>query len=127
LAQAHRLQDIFMAEFRHGLTGNEILHNILTRARREGVPNPRVYSHSVGLFLHEPGPLIGLPWEQERCVGRGDVRLEYNSCFTMELSVTGQAPGWSNEEVRLPLEEDVVFTREGCRPLDGRQTAFHLI
>jgi Xaa-Pro aminopeptidase len=127
LAQGNRLQDIFMAEFRHGLTGNELLHNILARAHTEGIPGARVYSHSVGLFLHEPGPLIGLPWEQERCEGRGDVRLEYNSCFTMELSVTGLAPGWSTQEVRLPLEEDVVFTREGCRPLDGRQTAFHLI
>ncbi len=127
LAQANRLQDIYLAEFRHGLTGNELLHNILTRARREGVPQPRVYSHSVGLFLHEPGPLIGLPWEQERCVGRGDVRLEYDSCFTMELSVTGPVPEWGNQDVRLPLEEDVVFTRDGCRVLDGRQTSFHLI
>ena len=127
MAQANRLQDIYMAEFKHGLTGNELLHNILARARREGVPGPKVYSHSVGLFLHEPGPLIGLPWEQENCEGRGEVRLEYNSCFTMELSVTGRAPDWSNEEVRLPLEEDVVFTQEGCRPLDGRQTEFYLI
>jgi hypothetical protein len=116
-----------MDEFRQGLTGNELLHNILARARREGAPKPRVYSHSVGLFLHEPGPLIGLPWEQERCPGRGDVRLEYNSCFTMELSVTGLAPGWSEQEVRLPLEEDVVFTRAGCRALDGRQMEFYLI
>ncbi|HXF64225.1 MAG TPA: M24 family metallopeptidase [Caldilineaceae bacterium] len=127
MAQANRLQDIYMAEFRHGLTGNELLHNILARARREGAPGPKVYSHSVGLFLHEPGPLIGLPWEQEDCAGRGEVRLEYNSCFTMELSVTGMAPDWSHEEVRLPLEEEVVFTRQGCRPLDGRQTEFYLI
>jgi Xaa-Pro aminopeptidase len=127
LAQATRLQDIYMAEFQHGLTGNELLHNILARARSAGVPAPRVYSHSVGLFLHEPGPLIGLPWEQERCAGRGDVRLEYNSCFTMELSVTGPVAEWNQQEVRLPLEEDVVFTRNGCRPLDGRQPVFHLI
>ena len=36
-----------------------------------GVPDPRVYSHSLGLFLHEPGPLIGLPWEQEVASGAG--------------------------------------------------------
>jgi hypothetical protein len=104
-----------------------LLHDILTRARREGIPNPRVYSHNIGFFVHEPGPLIGLPWEQERCEGRGDVQLSYNQCFTMELSVTDPIPEWGGQELRLGLEEDVVFTPEGCRPLDGRQTRFFLV
>jgi hypothetical protein len=116
-----------MAEFRHGLTGNELLGNILARARREGIPGPRVYSHSLGLFLHEPGPLIGLPWEQEACPGRGDVALDYNNCFTMELSVTGPVAEWDGQELRLSLEQDVAFTRDGCRLIGGRQTAFHVI
>ena len=127
LAEGNRLQDVFMAEFKLGLTGNELLSNILTRARNEGIPNPRVYSHSLGLFLHEPGPLIGLPWEQECCPGRGDVRLEYNNSFTMELSVGGPLPEWGGQEVRMGLEEAVVFTRDGCRTLDGRQTEFYLV
>jgi Xaa-Pro aminopeptidase len=127
MAEGNRLQDIFMAEFKRGLTGNEMLHNILTRARKAGVPGPRVYSHSLGLYLHEPGPLIGLPWEQERCPGRGDVRLELNNSFTMELSVTGPVAEWNGQEIRLGLEEDVVFTKDGCRPLDGRQTEFYLV
>jgi hypothetical protein len=29
--------------------------------------------------------------------------------------------------VRMALEEDVVFTKTGCRLLDGRQTEFYLI
>jgi hypothetical protein len=127
LAEAIRLQDLYMAEFRDGLTGNELLANVLNRARREGVPNPKVYSHSVGLFLHEPGPLIGLPWEQERCPGRGDVALARDSCFTMELSVTAPVPEWGGEEVRCPVEEVVAFTAAGVRPLDGRQTELYLI
>jgi hypothetical protein len=127
LAEGTRLQDIYMAEFQTGLTGNELLHNILTRARREEAPNPRVYSHSTGLFLHEPGPLIGLPWEQENNPGRGDVRLIENSCFTMELSVRDVVPEWDGAEVQLPLEEDVVFSAAGCRPLAGRQTAYYLV
>jgi hypothetical protein len=45
----------------------------------------------------------------------------------MELSVEGPVPEWDGESVRLPLEEDVFFSRSGCRPLDGRQTAFHLV
>jgi hypothetical protein len=127
MGEANRLQDIFMSEFKRGLTGNELLRNILTRARNEGVPGPRVYSHSLGLFLHEPGPLIGLPWEQERCEGRGDVKLEYSYTFTMELSVSGRVPEWNDQEVRMSMEEDVVFTRDGCRPIDGRQMEFYLV
>lgn len=127
LAQAHRLQDVFRGEFREALTGNELLAAILARARAEGVPDPRVYSHSLGLLLHEPGPLIGLPWEQDRCCGRGDVVLRGNYAFTMELSVADSVPEWNGQTVRLSIEEDVVFTGEGCRILGDRQEAFHLV
>jgi hypothetical protein len=77
--------------------------------------------------LHEPGPLIGLPWEQERCPGRGDVVLAHDGCFTMELSVRAPVPEWNGEDVLMPVEEVVAFTAAGCRPLDGRQTEFYLI
>ena len=128
MAEGNRLQDVFMSSFREGLTGNELLGTILEKARRDGIPEPKVYSHSLGLFLHEPGPLIGLPWEQERCPGRGDVRLRSGNAFTMELSVTSSVPEWGGERVRFALEEDVVFTREeGCRPVDGRQKRFYLV
>ena len=127
MAEANRLQDVFMSEFREGLTGNELLSNILTRARAESIPQPRVYSHSLGYYLHEPGPLIGLPWEQERCVGRGDVKLVPNSTFTAELCVRGPVPEWGDQEVTMGLEEDVVFTGSVCRPLDGRQVGLYLV
>jgi hypothetical protein len=127
MSQTHRLQEIFMDEFRPGLTGNELLANILARARREGVPNPKVYSHSIGIFLHEPGPLIGLPWEQTRCEGRGDVKLHNNSAFAMELSTGQVLPGWRKEEQRLALEENVVFANARCRPLSGIQKRFYLV
>jgi len=127
MAEGNRLQDCFMAEFRRGLTGDQLLANILARARSEGIPNPKVYSHSLGHLLHEPGPLIGLPWEQERNEGRGDVRLEHNYAFTMELSVEGPLPEWGGQSFRMALEQDVVYTKEGCRLIDGRQTGFHLV
>ncbi|MDD8026630.1 MAG: M24 family metallopeptidase, partial [Acidobacteriota bacterium] len=127
LAEANRLQDVYCAEFKTGLTGNEILGRILTKAKAVGIPGPKVYSHSLGLFLHEPGPLIGLPWEQVNNKGRGDVKLVPWSVFTCELSVTGPMPDWGLAELRVPIEQDVVFTGEKTVFLDGRQTAFHLI
>ena len=127
LAEANRLQDTFMAEFTRGKTGNELLAAILARAGREGIPNPKVYSHSLGLYLHEPGPLIGLPWEQVRCPGRGDVRLEFGNCFTMELSVRGHLPEWGGQEVTLAVVEDAAFTETGCALIGGRQKEFYLV
>jgi hypothetical protein len=125
--EGNRLQDIFMSEFKRGLTGNQMLHNILARAKKENIPNPRVYSHNIGYYLHEPGPLIGLPWEQNICEGRGDVKLENNCTFTMELSVEAPVPEWSGQSTRMSLEQDVVYTNGTCRTIDGRQTEFHLI
>ncbi len=110
------------------MTGNELLAKILQTARAKGIPQPKVYSHNLGHLLHEPGPLIGLPWQQERCPGRGDVKLVYDSCFAMELCVTDIVPEWDNQEFRLSVEQDVAFTRQdGCRPLDDRQIRFHLV
>ena len=114
-----------MSQFQQGLTGNELLPGSSDSERRvsrsAGIP------HSLGHLLHEPGPLIGLPWQQENNPGRGDVALEHGYAFTMELSVTGKVPEWGEQDVCLPVEEDVVFTAEGCRPLHGRQEAFYLI
>lgn len=55
------------------------------------------------------------------------MKIEYTYSFTMELSITAPLPEWNGQEVRFGLEEDVVFTREGCRPMDGRQTEFYLV
>jgi hypothetical protein len=127
MAEGNRLQDIYCGEFKAGLTGNKLLGNILKNAHEQGIPNPRVYSHSLGYFLHEPGPLIGLPWEQVNNPGRGDVKLVPNSCFTVELSVTMPVPEWDGKDFRLSIEQDVVFTGNSTAFLDGRQTKFHLV
>jgi len=127
MVEANRLQDVYCGEFKTGLTGNELLGNILKKAKEKGIPNPRVYSHSLGYFLHEPGPLIGLPWEQVNNPGRGDVKLVPLSSFTVELSVTAPVPEWGGQDFRLPLEQDVLFMGDRTVFFDGRQTQFHLI
>jgi hypothetical protein len=77
--------------------------------------------------MHQPGPLIGLPWDQDAKLPRGEVRLQYNSAFVMELSTEGPVPEWGNQMLRLGTEEPVIFTRDGCRTLCGRQTRYHVI
>lgn len=127
MAEGNRLQDIFTTSWQLGQTGNQILQTALERAHAAGIPNPRIYSHSLSHFLHEPGPLMGLPWEQEECPGRGDVVMHYNTVYTVELSVTVPVPEWGGQEVRLMLEQDAAYTEAGVVYMDGRQTAFHLI
>ena len=127
LAQNNRLQQVFLNGFKRSLTGDQMLKNMLTEAQAQGIPGPKIYSHSLGLYLHEPGPLIGLPWEQGSNPGRGDVVLEYDSGFTMELSIEDVVPEWDNQLIRAGTEQDVLFTRTGCRAVDGLQTELHLI
>jgi hypothetical protein len=127
MADGHHLQDIYVGEFVQGRTGNEILQTALTKAHREGLNNPRIYSHSCGLLLHEPGPLIGHPYEQGFCIGRGEVPLNYNSTFVAETSVDGVVPEWDGQTIRFPLEEQIMFTQGGVRFIDGRRTTFHLV
>lgn len=127
MADGCRLEDILLEEMVQGRTGNEILNLALSRAREEGLMNPRIFSHNCGLLLHEPGPLIGHPHEQENWPGRGDVELNYDSAFVAEISVDGAISEWDGQVVRLPLEEQFLFTRQGAAYMDGRQTSFYLI
>ena len=125
--QSGRLQKVYMQSFEQGLSGNQLLARILSRANTENIPHPKIYSHSLGYYLHEPGPLIGLPWEQTGVPGRGDVLLRPNSCFTMELSIEDSVPEWDNQLVRFSTEQDVKFTEAGCEPLGSVQTGFYLV
>jgi len=70
---------------------------------------------------------MGLPWEQVNTGGRGEVKMYYDTCYTVELGVTCPVPEWEGQEVAFPLEQDAVFTQNGAVYLDGRQTQFHVI
>jgi len=126
LAENNRLQEIFMREFKPGMSGNQVLLNIFDKAKAEGISTPYIYSHSIGLFVHEPGPVIGYPWEQKPVPGRGELLLDFNSCYAMELGVLGNVEEWDNHQVYLPTEQIVVFTEKGCKPIDQLQKTFHL-
>ncbi len=96
-------------------------------AKEADIPDPKIYSHSLGHYLHEPGPLMGLPWQQNAIPGRGDVVMHTHTCYTVELSVTCPVPEWGNQDVPFRLEQDAAITEDGVFYIDGRQTGFHLI
>ncbi|NHJ05245.1 MAG: M24 family metallopeptidase [Candidatus Heimdallarchaeota archaeon] len=127
LALNNRLQYIFIREFKHGLSGNQLFENILTTAKKNGITHFMIFSHSLGIFVHEPGPVIGLPWNQSPTEGRGDIKLDYNSCFAMELNVKDTIPEWNNQQVYCQTEHIVKFTKNGCELIDDVQKEFHLI
>ena len=126
LAQGNRLQDILMAEYREGRTGNEILAAALKKAREAGL-RPSIYTHPLGYHGHAAGPTIGL-WDRQNGVpGAGDYPLFAGTCYSIELNVTAAVPEWGGQDVQFALEQDASFDREGARFLDARQTVFHLI
>ena len=127
MAETNKLQDIFVTSFAVGLTGDQILGSVLKKAREKGLRNPRVYSHSIGYYLHEPGPLVGLPWEQETNPGRGDVKVVDSSCFSAEMSTSIPLAEWGGKLLRISLEQNVAFAGGRMYFLDGRQTQFHLV
>jgi len=126
LKRANRVQDIFMNEFKEGRTGNDIFLASLSKTKQENL-NASIYTHPLGYHGHAAGPFMGLISKQEFIPGVGDYPLHLNTCYSIELHVMHKVPEWGNQEVRMALEEDGVFTKAGCRFIDGRQTRLYLI
>jgi Xaa-Pro aminopeptidase len=125
-AQGNLLQDILLAEMKTGRTGNQILAAALTRAKAQGL-TPSIYTHPVGVHGHAAGVNFGM-WDQQNGVaGTGDLTLFEDTAFSIELNVRTSVPEWGNQEVRIPLEQDILYRRTGPSWLDKRQTALILI
>ena len=125
LAAGNQLQDILLAEFVAGRTGNEILAAALKSGAAAGLDGT-IYTHPLGLHGHAAGPTIGLWDHQEGVPGQGDYPLFANTAYAIELNVQVEIPEWG-QPVRIMLEEDALFDGESVLWLDGRQTELHLI
>ncbi len=126
LRRANRLQDIVMAEHKVGRTGNQVLGSSLEKARAEGL-NPSVYCHPLGVHGHAAGFVVGLWDRQDGVPVRGEYPLYYNTCYAIEMNNRYKVSEWDNMDVRVGLEEGGVFTEDGCKFIDGRQTQLFLI
>ena len=114
----NRLQDILTERFKEGKTGNQILAEALAQAEREGITGS-IYTHPIGSHGHAAGPTIGL-WDSQGGVpGKGDYPLFPNTAYSIELFAAMEVPEWG-KLVRIMLEEDGVFYKDGFRYLDDR-------
>ncbi|NIO49280.1 MAG: M24 family metallopeptidase [Candidatus Aminicenantes bacterium] len=126
LELGNQLQDILIGEFKEGRTGNEILATALKKAKEAGL-KASIYSHPLGFHGHAAGPTIGLWDNQVNVPGKGDYRLYYDTCHAIELNIRTNLAEWGSQEIRIALEQDGAFIRNGVYFIDGRQTKFHLI
>ena len=121
LRNGNRLQDILTSQFAKGKTGNQILLAALAQAKAEGI-NGSIYTHPIGLHGHAAGPTIGMWDKQQGVKGNGDYELFPNTAYSIELFAATEIPEWG-KIVRIMLEEDGVYGKDGFYFLDGRMEA----
>ncbi len=118
LKNGNRLQDILTDNFKAGRTGNQILSASLDQAKAEGI-NGSIYTHPIGLHGHAAGPAIGMWDKQQGVKGTGDYELYPNTAYSIELFAAKEIPEWG-KIVRIMLEEDGVYGKDGFYFLDNR-------
>ncbi|HEY9116420.1 MAG TPA: M24 family metallopeptidase [Roseivirga sp.] len=115
----NRLQDIFTDHFKEGRTGNEVLKMSRAQAISEGI-TPSIYTHPIGYHGHAAGTTLGM-WDSQGGVPvTGDYPLHLNTAYSIELNASTFIEEWG-KEVRVMLEEEAYFDKEGVRYIDGRQ------
>lgn len=125
LAAGNRAQDLLTANFKTGLTGNELLAKTLADAKAQGL-RATIYSHPIGHHGHGAGPTIGM-WDNQTAIpGSGDYPLSANTAYSIELNVAVSGPEFGGD-LRMMLEEDGYFDGQQFQYFHGRQTRLHLI
>ncbi len=124
-SKGNRVQDIFTANFKEGLTGNEILLKSLEQGRSEGL-RPAIYSHPLGTYGHSAGTTLGMWDSQEGVPYTGDYPLHLNTVYAIELNTTVHVPEW-NKDIRIMLEEAGFYGEKGFRYVNGRQQGIKLV
>jgi len=121
----NRVQDILTGQFKKGKTGNQILADALEQCKKENLAGV-IYTHPLGLHGHAAGPTIGMWDNQGRTPGSGDYPLYENTAYSIELNCGTFIPEWK-KTIRIMLEEDGYFDRNGFRYIAGRQKEMYLI
>jgi Xaa-Pro aminopeptidase len=125
LRNTTRVQDILLASFRAGASGNAILAAARQQALAEGL-EPSIYSHPIGYHGHGAGTAIGF-WDNQNGDPRGEYPVLVGTTWSVELTTYAAVPEWGGQRVDFRSEEDAWFDGETVRFLDGRQTELTLI
>lgn len=121
----NKLQDILTSKFSINKSGNQILSEALSNAKKEGI-TASIYTHPIGYHGHAAGPTIGM-WDQQNGVpGSGDFPIHYNTAYSIELNAATEIPAWK-KSIRIMLEEDGFYSEKGFRFIGGRQKELLLI
>jgi len=129
LVRANRLADVFLAEFKEGRSGTEVVESAMKKGADEGL-RPSIYTHAIGFHGHGAGcTMEGRPPESapEGTKERGRYTLFPNTAYSIEFSSTSSVPEWDGQDVRIAYEEDALFTGGVAKFIDGRQLKFFLI
>ena len=121
----NQLQDIFTSNFKDGRTGNTVLKLSREQALAQAL-KPTIYTHPIGFHGHGAGTTLGMWDSQQGVTGSGDYPLHLNTAYSIELNNAVFLKSW-DKEIRIMLEEDAFFDKNGVRYIDGRQTQLHLI
>ena len=123
--QGNRLQEILTEQFTAGKTGNQILADALAQSEKEGI-NGTIYPPPIGVHGHAAGPTIGMWDNQGVTKGPGDYPLFPNTAYSIELNAAVKIDEW-NKTIRIMLEEDGYYGKDGFRYIDGRQTEIYTV
>ena len=119
--KGNRLQDILTKNMKAGKTGNQILEESLSQAKKEGLM-PSIYTHPLGKYGHSAGTTIGM-WDSQNGVPfTGDYPLQKNTAYAIELNTTVKIEEW-NKNIRIMLEEAGYFGDNTFEYVNERQTA----
>jgi len=122
---AQRVQDILTENFNTSKNGNKVLSDALAQAKKENL-NASIYTHPIGFHGHAAGPTIGMWDNQGPTLGRGDYPLYYNTAYSIELNAATEIKEWG-KIIRIMLEEDGVYSKDGFYYLDGRSEQIYAI
>lgn len=129
LKRANDTAEVFLAEFKAGRTGREIVGAAMAKASAAGL-RPLIYSHPIGFHGHGAGCIMeARPTEQapEGSQSQMEYPLYLDTAYALEFSSTTSVPEWDGQDVTISFEETVAFRADGCRFLDGHQNELILI
>ena len=118
---------------------------LLKKAKAEGL-RPEIYCHPMGTYVYRYGLKGGVLSKRSEDYGpnigsegyfdeqgnqlptrSGERVLNTNTAYAMELDITHSVPEWRGQDIRIVLEEKVVFTKDGLIFPGGRQERYHII